>query len=430
MENKLKVEYVDIDTIKPYKNNAKLHPKEQIEQIKKSIENFGMNDPIGIWNNEIVEGHGRILACKELGYKQIPVIKLDHLTDEERKSYIIAHNKLTMNSDFDIDILRTELENLKELDFDLELTGFDVDELDDILGNNEEETEIVEDEVPEVPEEPKAKLGDIYQLGNHRLMCGDSTSEEDVAKLMNGEIADLVVTDPPYNVAIENSQGMTIKNDNMEKSQFLEFLTKAFNCLNISLKKGGAFYVWFASREHINFETALNKNGLEVRQELIWNKNSLILGRQDYQWKHEPCLYGWKDGDSHYFIDDRKQTTVIEDKKPDIKKMKKEEMQKLLEEIYSDKTSTTIINEDKPSVNDLHPTMKPIKLIARQVKNSSKFGEKVLDLFGGSGSTIITCEQLNRKCYTMEYDPKYVDVIIQRWEKFTGEKAVLLNEGE
>ena len=244
---------------------------------------------------------------------------------------------------------------------------------------------------------------------------------------MDGELADLVVTDPPYNVAIENSQGMTIKNDNMEKSQFLEFLTKAFNCLHISLKKGGAFYVWFASREHINFETALNRNGLEVRQELIWNKNSLILGSQDYQWKHEPCLYGWKDGDSHYFIDDRKQTTVIEDKKPDIKKMKKEEMQKLLEEIYSDKTSTTIINEDKPSVNDLHPTMKPIKLIARQVKNSSQIGEKVLDLFGGSGSTIITCEQLNRKCYTMEYDPVYVDVIIQRWENFTGEKAIKLN---
>ena len=427
MENKLKVEYVDIDTIKPYKNNAKLHPKEQIEQIKKSIENFGMNDPIGIWNNEIVEGHGRILACKELGYKQIPVIKLDHLTDEERKSYIIAHNKLTMNSDFDIDILRTELENLKELDFDLELTGFNVDELDDIF-QVQEEQEVIEDDFDiEPPEEPKAKLGDIYQLGSHRLMCGDSTKEEDVAKLMNGEIADLVVTDPPYNVAIENSQGMTIKNDNMEKSQFLEFLTKAFNCLNISLKKGGAFYVWFASREHINFETALNKNGLEVRQELIWNKNSLILGRRDYQWKHEPCLYGWKDGDSHYFIDDRKQTTVIEDKKPDIKKMKKEEMQKLLEEIYSDKTSTTIINEDKPSVNDLHPTMKPIKLIARQVKNSSKVGEKVLDLFGGSGSTIITCEQLNRKCYTMEYDPKYVDVIIKRWEEFTGKKAELLN---
>ena len=416
----LKIEYVDIDSIKPYKNNAKLHPQEQIEQIKKSIEQFGMDDPIGIWKDEIVEGHGRLIACKELGYAEVPIIRLDHLTDEERKAYTLAHNKLTMNSDFDIDILNDELMNSFDT-IDMSEFGFDLD-LD-----IEEEQEIVEDEVPDVPEEPKAKLGDIYQLGNHRLMCGDSTSEEDVAKLMDGELADLVVTDPPYNVAIENSQGMTIKNDNMEKSQFLEFLTKAFNCLNISLKKGGAFYVWFASREHINFETALNKNGLEVRQELIWNKNSLILGRQDYQWKHEPCLYGWKDGDSHYFIDDRKQTTVIEDKKPDIKKMKKEEMQKLLEEIYSDKTSTTIINEDKPSVNDLHPTMKPIKLIARQVKNSSKIGEKVLDLFGGSGSTIITCEQLNRKCYTMEYDPVYVDVIIQRWENFTGQKAVKLN---
>jgi DNA modification methylase len=416
----LKIEYVDINSIKPYKNNAKLHPQEQIEQIKKSIEQFGMDDPIGIWKDEIVEGHGRLIACKELGYTEVPIIRLDHLTDEERKAYTLAHNKLTMNSDFDLDILQEELDNFETID--MSDFGFDID------FDVEEEQEIVEDEVPEVPEEPKAKLGDIYQLGNHRLMCGDSTSEQDVAKLMDGELADLVVTDPPYNVAIENSQGMTIKNDNMEKSQFLEFLTKAFNCLNISLKKGGAFYVWFASREHINFETALNKNGLEVRQELIWNKNSLILGRQDYQWKHEPCLYGWKEGDSHYFIDDRKQTTVIEDKKPDIKKMKKEEMKKLLEEIYSDKTSTTIINEDKPSVNDLHPTMKPIKLIARQVKNSSRIGEKVLDLFGGSGSTIITCEQLNRKCYTMEYDPHYVDVIIERWENFTGEKAVKIND--
>ena len=417
--DKLKIEYIDINTIKPYKNNAKEHPREQIEQIKKSIEQFGMDDPIGIWKDEIVEGHGRLIACKELGYTEVPIIRLDHLSDEERKAYTLAHNKLTMNSDFDIDILNSELDNI--LNIDMSDFGFDLD-LED-----EEEKEIIEDEVPEVPEEPKAKLGDIYQLGNHRLMCGDSTKEEDVAKLMNGELADLVVTDPPYNVAIENSQGMTIKNDNMGNDEFLDFLIKAFNCLNIYLKNGGAFYVWFASREHINFEMALNNNGLYVRQELIWNKNSLILGRQDYQWKHEPCLYGWKDGDSHYFIDDRKQTTVIEDKKPDIKKMKKEELIKLLEEIYSDKTSTTIINEDKPSINDLHPTMKPIKLIARQVKNSSRKDEIVLDLFGGSGSTIITCEQLDRKCYTMEFDPKYVDVIIERWENFTGQKAVKLN---
>jgi len=414
---KLTIEYVDIESIKPYKNNAKTHPREQIDQIKKSIEEFGMDDPIGIWKDEIVEGHGRLIACKELGMKQVPIIRLDHLTDEQRKAYTLAHNKLTMNSDFDLDILNQELMSIDGID--MSEFGFDV-------GFEEKEYEIIEDEVPEAPSEPKSKLGEIYQLGDHRLMCGDSTNINDVNKLMDGAVADLVVTDPPYNVAIENSQGMTIQNDNMGSSQFLSFLTEAFNCLNESLKFGGAFYVWFASREHINFETALNNNGLQVRQELIWNKNALILGRSDYQWKHEPCLYGWKEGASHYFVDDRSQTTVIEDNKPDKKKKKKEEMQKLLEEIYSDKVSSTIINEDKPVVNDLHPTMKPIKLIARLVNNSSRAGELVLDLFGGSGSTLITCEQLNRKCYMMEYDPVYVDVIIERWEKFTGRKAVKL----
>lgn len=414
---KLTIEYVDIESIKPYKNNAKTHPREQIDQIKKSIEEFGMDDPIGIWKDEIVEGHGRLIACKELGMKQVPIIRLDHLTDEQRKAYTLAHNKLTMNSDFDLDILNQEL---------MSIDGIDMSEFGFDLGFEEKEYEIIEDEVPEAPSEPKSKLGEIYQLGDHRLMCGDSTNINDVNKLMDGAVADLVVTDPPYNVAIENSQGMTIQNDNMGSSQFLSFLTEAFNCLNESLKFGGAFYVWFASREHINFETALNNNGLQVRQELIWNKNALILGRSDYQWKHEPCLYGWKEGATHYFVDDRSQTTVIEDNKPDIKKMKKEEMQKLLEEIYSDKVSSTIINEDKPVVNDLHPTMKPIKLIARLVNNSSRAGELVLDLFGGSGSTLITCEQLNRKCYMMEYDPVYVDVIIERWEKFTGRKAIKL----
>lgn len=416
---KLKIEYVDINSIRPYENNAKQHPRTQIDQIKLSIAKFGMDDPIGIWNDTIVEGHGRLIACQELGYTEVPIIRLDHLTDEERKAYTLAHNKLTMNSDFDIDILNDELSQFETIN--MEDFGFDID-------FDAEEAEVVEDEVPEIPAEPKSKRGQIYQLGDHRLMCGDSTNPDDVAKLMNGELADLVVTDPPYNVAIENSKGMKIENDNMASEQFRDFLTKAFSCMNDSLKKGGAFYVWFASREHINFETALNNNGLEVRQELIWNKNSLILGRQDYQWKHEPCLYGWKDGDTHYFIDDRTQTTVIEDKKPDIKKMKKEEMQALLEEIYSDKVSSTVINEDKPSVNDLHPTMKPIKLLARQVKNSSRVSELVLDLFGGSGSTLITCEQLGRRCYMNEYDPQYMDVIIERWENFTGQKAKLIEE--
>lgn len=425
----LKIEELCITDLKPYEKNAKTHPREQIEQIKKSIVEFGMNDPIGVWGkqNLIVEGHGRWLACKELGIDMVPVIRLDHLTEAQRKEYTLVHNQTTMNSDFDIDVLFQELQDLKEEDVTFDAAFFGFDELE------EEESEVVDDnfdidEALENKPEPISKRGQIYQLGQHRLMVGDSTSEADVEKLMGGEEADLVVTDPPYNVAIENSQGMTIENDNMSSSAFKDFLIAAFKNLKNSLKAGGAFYVWFASREHVNFETALNENELEVRQELIWNKNSMILGRQDYQWKHEPCLYGWKDGASHYFVDDRTQTTVIEDKGLDFKKMKKEELIELLEKIYSDKESTTIINENKPSKNDLHPTMKPVPLIARLVKNSSRIGEKVLDLFGGSGTTLITCEQVKRKCFMMEYDPQYADVIIERWEKLTGKTAVLISE--
>lgn len=398
MENKLKVEYVDIGTIKPYKNNAKLHPKEQIEQIKKSIENFGMNDPIGIWNNEIVEGHGRILACKELGYKQIPVIKLDHLTDEERKSYIIAHNKLTMNSDFDIDILRTELENLKELDFDLELTGFNVDELDDILGKNEEEVEIVEDEVPEVPEEPKAKLGDIYQLGNHRLMCGDSTKIEDVEKLMNGNKADMVFTDPPYNVAYEggSKKREMIKNDKMDN--FYEFLHDVYqNCYN-NMNAGAPIYVCHSELERVNFTKAFLDVGFKMSSIIIWAKNNSTFSmNKDYKQKHEPIIYGWKEG-KHNWTGGNCEDTLWEIK--------------------------------RPTKSDLHPTMKPIELCARAITNSSNKNNIVYEPFGGSGSTLIASEQTDRICYCMELDAKYVDVIINRWEQFTGKKAVLLKKGE
>ena len=385
--DKLKIEYVDINSIKPYKNNAKLHPQEQIEQIKKSIAQFGMDDPIGIWKDEIVEGHGRLIACKELGYTEVPIIRLDHLSDEERKAYTLAHNKLTMNSDFDLDILNTELDDI--LNIDMSDFGFDLD-LED-----EEEKEIIEDEVPEVPEEPKAKLGDIYQLGNHRLMCGDSTKEEDVAKLVEEQKMDLLITDPPYNVNISNSQGMTIENDNMDNASFHQFLLNVFqNAYNV-LKDGASFYCWYASREVVNFHKSIEESGFTVKQELIWNKNSLVMGRQDYQWKHEPCLYGWKETNSHMWYGDRKQTTVID--------------------------------WDRPTKADLHPTMKPVGLFDYQIKNSSKAGDNILDLFGGSGTTIMACEQNNRNAYVMEFDPKYVDVIIERWENFTGQKAVKLN---
>lgn len=240
----------------------------------------------------------------------------------------------------------------------------------------------------------------------------------------------MLLTDPPYNVNYEGSTGMKIKNDNMAAADFQRFLEEAFDAANENMREGAAFYIWHADSGENNFREACCTAGWTIRQCLIWNKNAFVLGRQDYQWKHEPCLYGWKDGAGHYFTDSRKETTVIEDQKPNIKKMKKEEMAKLLEEIFSDKVSTTIINEDKPLVNDIHPTMKPIKLMARLIKNSSQKEETVLDIFGGSGSTLIACEQLDRTCCMMEYDPKYVDVTIDRWEQFTGEKAVLIDEEE
>ena len=420
----MRIEKVKIDEIKPYEGNAKLHPQEQIEQIKQSIMEFGNNDPIAIdKHGVIIEGHGRYLALKELGYTEVEVIRLDHLTDEQRKAYTLIHNKLTMNTGFDLEQLEIELKQIESIDmsqYDFELPSVEIP--DDQIEEDDYEVE--------VPEDPISKRGQIYQLGRHRLMVGDSTDSNDVAKLMGGAIADLVVTDPPYNVNYQGGtkEGMTIINDDMDSASFQAFLTNAFSNMVDFLKKGGSFYIWFASREHINFETALNNVGLQVRQELIWNKNALILGRQDYQWKHEPCLYGWKDGAPHYFIDDRKQTTVHEDGMPDISAMKKEDMRRLLEEIYSDRISTTVINENKPARNDLHPTMKPIKLLARLIKNSSKIDQNVLDLFGGSGSTLIACEQLERSCYMMEYDPRYADVIIDRWETMTGEQAVLLNE--
>ena len=409
MENKLKVEYVDIDSIKPYKNNAKLHPKEQIEQIKKSIENFGMNDPIGIWNNEIVEGHGRILACKELGYKQIPVIKLDHLTDEERKSYIIAHNKLTMNSDFDIDILRTELENLKELDFDLELTGFDVDELDDILGKNEEETEIVEDEVPEVPEEPKAKLGDIYQLGNHRLMCGDSTSEEDVAKLMNGNKADMVFTDPPYGMNLDTDYSKLPENKEFEKEK--------------GIKGGKTYKPVIGDNDDFKDElvTTIFNNFDYCKEIFVWGG--------DY---YPELLKDYKKG--NYIVWDKKSNEGMENNNFDRTLSSNFELcwskQKHKKDVVRVLWVSAFGTEQEFDHKRHHPTQKPTKLSRWFIDKYSKENDLIVDIYGGSGSTLIACEQLNRNCYMMELDPHYIDVIIKRWEEFTGKKAVLIKEGE
>jgi len=393
--DKLKIEYVDINSIKPYKNNAKLHPQEQIEQIKKSIEQFGMDDPIGIWKDEIVEGHGRLIACKELGYTEVPIIRLDHLSDEERKAYTLAHNKLTMNSDFDLDILNNELDDI--LNIDMSDFGFDLD-LED-----EEEKEIIEDEVPEVPEEPKAKLGDIYQLGNHRLMCGDSTNEEDVAKLMNGVKADMVFTDPPYKIEIQGGFkdiiGKQLKKtmediafiSDFEPQNFLKVLPKVF--------------------ENNKFNAYIFCNKELVLDYLLWARENK-LASNILVWK-KPAAFPLADNhrcDIEYLLLFRK-NAIWHNSLKNVN--------------YSRCLEYSRVNKEKENAN--HPTPKPVELISQEVQISSNENGIVIDLFGGSGSTLIACEQLNRKCYMMEYLPKYIDVIIERWENFTGEKAIKLN---
>ena len=391
----LKVEYIGIDQVKPYENNAKIHTPEQIEQIKKSINEFGMNDPIGITgkDNIIVEGHGRLIACKELGMREIPVIRLDHLTEEQRKAYTLIHNQTTMNTGFDLDILNEELENIE---LDMSLFGFDdFDFLIDL-----EDEEIIEDEVPEVPEEPKAKLGDIYQLGNHRLMCGDSTKEEDVAKLMNGVKADMVFTDPPYGVDIKGKYTGTILNDNLKDEDLENFLKEVNN--NIKNNCNGSYYICY---EVLNSVENFNAFG-KPNEIICFNKDSAsFYSKNKYNRKYELIMY-YGNGKK---LNCENETNVWDAPKSSS---------------FNNRDENGLRFNENGNYCVAHPTTKPLLVPSRAIKNSSKENNTILDLFGGSGSTLIACEQLNRKCYMMELDPHYIDVIIQRWENFTGEKAV------
>lgn len=392
----LEIVYLDPHELTPYENNTRKHTPDDIEQIKESIQADGFNDPIGIWGekNLIVEGHGRQMAALEMGLDKVPCIRLDHLTETQRRDYAIRHNRTAELSGWDFGKLEEEISALEIEGVDLSGLKF---ELDGLTGGGIAESNIVEDEPPEPPEAPIAKRGDIWQLGRHRLMCGDSTMIADVQRLMDGQLADLLLTDPPYNVDYEGKtkDKLKIENDKQNDENFRQFLTDAFIAANNVMKPGAVFYIWHADSEGYNFRGACKDAGWTVRQCLIWNKNAMVMGRQDYQWKHEPCLYGWKDGAGHLWASDRKQTTVID--------------------------------YEKPQRNDIHPTMKPVGLFDYQIKNNTKGGDIVLDLFGGSGTAIIACEQDGRTCYTMELDPRYVDAIVKRWENLTGEKAVLLN---
>ncbi len=354
------------------------------------------------------------------------IVRAETLTPEQKREFIIKDN--VSFGDWDEEILLADF-NIADLEdwglTDLDNLGIELPE-----DNTEaEEDDFTDDDAENAP--TRCNTGDVWMLGQHVLMCGDSTKTEDVERLMNGISADLLLTDPPYNVDYEGrtKDKLKIANDKMSDAAFDTFLTAAFESACQAMKPGAAFYIWHADLKGLAFRQALSNAGLMLRENLVWVKNSIALGRQDYQWKHEPCLYGWKDGAAHYFVDDRSQSTAIEDAGIDYRKLKKEELLKIVLELTSPRIATTVIYENKPTRSDIHPTMKPVKLMARLIKNSSKPGQTVLDLFGGSGSTMIACEQLGRKCRTMEFDPKYCDAILARWEKLTGMEATLASRG-
>ena len=390
---KIKIDKLIPATYNPRKN---LKPSDaEYVKIKNSIEKFGFVSPLVINKDmTVIGGHQRLKVLKEMGIVEVECIIVD-LDKTNEKALNIALNKI--QGDWDEEKLEALLQELKLEDFDTNLTGFDFDEVDEILKdvNGSKEDDFDVDSAYEEIEEPITKPGDVWILGKHRLMCGDSAQKEDVMHLMNNQDADMLLTDPPYNVDYvgKTSEALKIKNDNMSDNQFYEFLKKVFENMYSVTKEGASIYVFHADTEGLNFRKAFKDAGYKLAECLIWKKDCFVMGRQDYQWQHEPILYGWKEGAAHHFINDRTQSTILE--------------------------------FDRPRQSSLHPTMKPIDLVARLLKNSSKENDKILDLFGGSGSTIIAAEQLNRNCYTMALDPKYCDVIVKRWESLTNKEAIL-----
>ena len=393
------IEIRSIDDITPYARNSRTHSDEQVAQIAASIREFGWTTPILIdEEGSVICGHGRLLAARKLGQAEVEVIVARGWSDAKKRAYVIADNKLALNAGWDMELLALELADLKEFDFDLGLTGFSDEELSKLLpdktdGNTDQ------DEVPEVPADPITKPGDVWLMGKHRLLCGDSTSVDDMEKLTSGQLVDMWLTDPPYNVAYEGGtkDKLTIQNDNMGDEQFRAFLRDAYVTADTVMKPGAVFYIWHADREGYNFRGAARDAGWQVRQCLIWKKSSEVMGRQDFHWKHEQCLYGWKDGAAHLWANDRKQTTVLE--------------------------------FDKPSRNGEHPTMKPVAIFEYQLLNNTKGGDIVLDSFAGSGTTVIAAEKNGRVAHLMELDPRYCDVIIKRWQDFSGKSATLEGDG-
>jgi len=400
----LQIEQRPIDVLIPYARNAKQHSDAQVAQIAASIREFGWGAPILVdGRNNVIAGHGRLLAARKLGLSEVPVVPLTHLTDTQRKALILADNKIGENATWDDELLALELAELQEAGFDLELTGFSAEEWDALINGEESSKEGLTDEdaVPEVTENPISKSGDIWILGEHKVLCGDATKAEDYKALLGDELVDMTFTDPPYNVNYANTakdkmrgKNRPILNDNLGEN-FQGFLESA--CQNILNVTKGAVYIAMSSSELDTLQSAFRSAGGKWSTFVIWAKNTFTLGRADYQRQYEPILYGWKDGADHYWCGARDQGDVWQIK--------------------------------KPQKNDLHPTMKPVELVERAVRNSSKTRDLVLDPFGGSGSTLIACEKSGRRARLIELDPKYVDVIIRRWQEFAGKQAIRKSDG-
>ena len=400
MKTTTEMQLVPIEKLVPYVNNARTHYPEQVNKLRSSLREFGFINPVIIDRDYgVIAGHGRILAAKEENIKEVPCVFADHLTEAQKKAYILADNRMAMDAGWDEELLRVEIEALQAEAFDLSLTGFDEKELSDLF---KDDTDVEDDDFDvdsELKEPAVTQMGDVWTLGRHRLVCGDSTKEETYETLMQGQKANLVITDPPYNVNYEGTAGK-IKNDNMADDKFYQFLLDAFVNMEKVMANDASIYVFHADTEGLNFRKAFSDAGFYLSGCCIWMKPSLVLGRSPYQWQHEPCLYGWNKKGKHQWYSDRKQTTIW--------------------------------SFEKTKKNTDHPTMKPIPLLAYPIKNSSMSNTLVLDPFGGSGSTLIACEQTDRSCYTIELDEKFCDVIVKRYIEQVGsaDEVSVLRDGK
>lgn len=428
----LRIKVVPIEDVHPYEDNPRRNDQ-AVQAVAASIREFGFRSPIVVdADGTIIAGHTRYKAAGALCMESVPIVRATDLTPEQVNAYRLADNKTGELAEWDAELFAQELDGLPG--FDMEQFGFDDS---DLQMPEAFEEPVSLDEVREVEPDDSApdrvRLGELWCMGDHVLLCGDATSEADVKRLIEagGGSADMLLTDPPYNIAYEGKtkDALTIENDDWSSDDgFVEFLRRAFLSVLGGMKPGAAFYVWYASTQSANFLEAAKRAGMIIRQLLVWAKNAFSLGRQDYQWRHELCLYGWKDGAAHYFFDSRAETTVIEDSAPDPKKMTKAELVELAENLLTEGRASTVLEFDKPSRSEEHPTMKPVKLFAYLVRNSSRPGDLVLDPFAGSGTTVIACEQLRRRAAAIELDPHYASVIVERWERLTGKTAVRADE--